>query len=382
MWLYAVPSLIFFVVNILIIALLLRIIEFNELSLVIVTLIGTFGVLNLLNGLIISASGADVAYVLGSIHGLLVIVSTGLVLYFILIFPKKLFRAKYDNLVRVLCFLPAAVFVLFFFTGTYITGVEKTLYGYREVFGLEFQAFSVCAFVSTICFIVYYLAQYRKAKRVTKRKIVPILFGILVILVSSQITFAVLGPETGLKMSYPPVGVWAGTVWGVVIYYSVRRYSMLRFTPGRTYVAWDAEYKTIHAKLEPLLEAGYRCLLFTRHNPKFLADKHASMDVVWISSQDSESSIPPKLEHIWRRFEEYVKTHPGDSILVFDVFDYLATHEGDNFKPALGLLRKMIDNISVTGNILIVPISAKSFDEQQKSHITKSGIEVLKNRWF
>jgi len=378
MLIYAIPSFIFFIVNIAIIFLLLRLIEYNELSITMIGLVAIFGTLNLMNGLVISAPSEHLAFIFGSLHGILALAGVGFVLYFVFIFPERAFPGKNRHLVRTLCFLPSIIFILAFFTGTYINGVENTDYGYRELFGIEFEIFSFFLAATTIGIIIYLIMRYRKTSGITKKKILPVLLGIIAILATSEVTFAVLGSGMSGKMLYPPVGVWAGTIWGVVIYYSVRRYSILKFTPGRTYVLWDGDHEKVLKKLNHLMDTGYRCKLITKHNPKFIKNRHPNLDITWLSEKESENAVYPSLEYVIKDYDVFVNKYTQDSIVILDAFDYLATPEDESFKSALTMLRRLIDANATTSNVLIVPISSETFDARRKSQILRSGVEVIK----
>ena len=151
----------------------------------------------------------------------------------------------------------------------------------------------------------------------------------------------------------------------------------LHLTSGRTYILWDCKLDKLLRRLRQFLDSDYKCVLFTRHNPRFIKNHHENLEIVWVSEEKCGNSLPPVREHIMRKFNDFLMAHPVDSIVVFDVFDYLATPEDEKFDSTLNMFRTIIDRTAMTNNILIVEISSKSFDETQRSHIERSGVEEM-----
>lgn len=145
-------------------------------------------------------------------------------------------------------------------------------------------------------------------------------------------------------------------------------------TPGRTYVLWDSKYDKLLRKLKPRLDAEHKTLLFTRHHPRFIKFHHDNLEIIWVSSELCKNSLPPKNEYIMRKVDSFLNTMSAHSIIIFDMFEYLATPEKRDFYSALGLLRQMIDKTAVTDSALLVLISSKSFDEMQRAVIMGSGV--------
>ena len=149
-------------------------------------------------------------------------------------------------------------------------------------------------------------------------------------------------------------------------------------TPGRTYIIWDCTHRKLMRLIDKLLGSGWKCMLVTRHSPRFIPVRHKDLKVVWMSSQKAENSIPPRREYVVRAQADFNGECPAGSVFVLDVFDCLATPGKDEFEPTLEMLRLMIDRTAVTDNVLLVPVSAGVFDSRQRAVIMRSGAEEMR----
>jgi hypothetical protein len=127
-----------------------------------------------------------------------------------------------------------------------------------------------------------------------------------------------------------------------------------------------------------LLGSGWKCMLVTRHSPRFIPVRHKDLKVVWMSSQKAENSIPPRREYVVRAQEDFYGEYPAGSVFVLDVFDCLATPDEEDFVSTLTMLRLMADKTAMTDSVLLVPVSSGAFSERQRAIIMRSGAEKLR----
>jgi hypothetical protein len=154
----------------------------------------------------------------------------------------------------------------------------------------------------------------------------------------------------------------------------IHKFSRISITPGRTHILWDCKYDKLLRKLKPRFDAGHKTLLFTRHHPRFIKFSHDNLEIIWVSSELCVNSLPPKNEYIMRKVDSFLTIMSAKSLILFDVFEYLATPEIGDFNSTLELLRQMVDKTAVTDSVHIVPISSKSFDERHRAMIMGSGV--------
>lgn len=113
------------------------------------------------------------------------------------------------------------------------------------------------------------------------------------------------------------------------------------------------------------LNLGMRGMALTRVNPKRVREQYDVGDsaVLWLTDRegDPESQVPPVLERIIYKIEDFLNT-PGKSILLIDGLDYLVSN--NNFDSVLRFLRRLIDEVSESEAILITSITPETLDEQ------------------
>lgn len=154
-------------------------------------------------------------------------------------------------------------------------------------------------------------------------------------------------------------------------------HSSLNLIPGRTYILWGCGFRSINRTVQRLLKSGYRCHLFTKHHPRFFPEKRKGLEIVWVSTGSAPGSIPPNREKMFRKFEDIITGEPAGAVIILDVFNYLASPEKDDFSSTLVMLRLMVDRTAVTNDVLLVPISSKSFGERQRAQVMSIGVQIL-----
>ncbi len=105
----------------------------------------------------------------------------------------------------------------------------------------------------------------------------------------------------------------------------------------------------------------------TRANPKRVVKKFklTEDDVVWLTNKDSSlvATIPPSLERISYRLEEFVKEQNG--VFLLDGIEYLVS--ANNFEAVLRFIRKGVDDVSESESIFIISLSPNTLQKQELS---------------
>ncbi len=137
--------------------------------------------------------------------------------------------------------------------------------------------------------------------------------------------------------------------------------------PGSSYLFLeDSPDRSICAYKE-LVAGGATGLYVTRANPKRVVKKFklTEDDVVWLTNKDSSlvATIPPSLERISYRLEEFVKEQNG--VFLLDGIEYLVS--ANNFEAVLRFIRKGVDDVSESESIFIISLSPNTLQKQELS---------------
>jgi hypothetical protein len=159
---------------------------------------------------------------------------------------------------------------------------------------------------------------------------------------------------------------------------STRYISMTyEYANGNTYIVWDAHYEEICHRIQPLLDSGFKCCLFTKSNPMHLSNINANLKIFWVSDEKEAGAIPMRPEYLMRDYENTIKESKGNVVVIFDVFDSLIALDGKRFTMVYTLLNQMIDMTAMTKNILFVPITSKLLTESEKSLILGTPVKEM-----
>lgn len=127
-----------------------------------------------------------------------------------------------------------------------------------------------------------------------------------------------------------------------------------------------------------LQDEEYKGLCITRMNPKRFRDlaNLKETKILWLTDKEShvESTIQPSLELIVYNIGDFTKQSPK-GVMLLDGIEYLISNNG--FDAVLRFIRRLVDDFSESGCILLVVISPFTL-KQQELKIIEREMEVLR----
>jgi len=137
--------------------------------------------------------------------------------------------------------------------------------------------------------------------------------------------------------------------------------------PGHSYLIEEERPSgsmTIYTKK---VEEGFKGLGISRLNPKQVRQEFgAKGEILWLTDKDSktEKTVPPSLEVIIHKVEECMVD--GDKVvLLIDGLQYLISNT--SFESVLRFIRRLIDDFSESGSIMMVSVSPGTLSTQELS---------------
>ncbi len=148
------------------------------------------------------------------------------------------------------------------------------------------------------------------------------------------------------------------------------------FCPGHCYIIKDEGHETAFRLLRNFTnERKMRIHVFSRMNPNWIRDNMGieGGNVLWLTGRSSteHETVPPNLEGLTWRIEEILDQ---DSVILLDGIEYLAGTSG--FDATLQFIRHLVDCVSETGCILLLPIKPETFDKKEMSLLEREMEEV------
>lgn len=125
----------------------------------------------------------------------------------------------------------------------------------------------------------------------------------------------------------------------------------------------------VHGTIKKILALDkYRCLCFTRENPKMFNVKNTSF--FWISEVAGKDIINPvEVEKVNEEVRNFMKSSKDDTLVVTDSISTLVNFT--TFEKILHFLQDLIDYIPQTKSTLIVVIDPNTLDRQEISILEK-----------
>ena len=125
------------------------------------------------------------------------------------------------------------------------------------------------------------------------------------------------------------------------------------------------------------IDEGFKGLHISRLNPKQVKQEFGTKgEIIWLTDKDSktEKTIAPSLEVIIHAVEEYM-VPGGKGILLIDGVQYLVSNT--SFEGVLRFIRRLIDDFSESGSIMMMSVSPGTLKAQELS-ILERELETVK----
>ena len=155
--------------------------------------------------------------------------------------------------------------------------------------------------------------------------------------------------------------------------------------PGDAYIIPEADANKSFEIFSEFATKDFNGLCITKSNPKKVRRKYGlvskDLKLFWLTdiSESKKNVLPPKLEHILSAIEEFLvskKKTDEKKVILLDGIEYLITYSGDNFDSVLGFLRQVVDRISETNALILIPINTSIVSEERIGLLTRSGMEI------
>ncbi len=148
---------------------------------------------------------------------------------------------------------------------------------------------------------------------------------------------------------------------------------------GFSYLVEEERPKYCLELYEHYLQKIGRGLLITRSNPRLVTRQYELEEakIYWLT--DRTSSIPtisPRLETMIYTLEDFLEIEE-EGILMLDGVEYLISNT--NFDPVLKFLREIVDEVSESTTVFIVPINPFAINKQELSMLERELISISKD---
>jgi len=114
------------------------------------------------------------------------------------------------------------------------------------------------------------------------------------------------------------------------------------------------------------LRQGHNTLCITRSNPRMIRKKYETGDarIIWLSERQSpnEETILPNLETMANDIVDHADEYE-EALIILDGLEFLVDANG--FDPVIRFLRQMVDAISDSDDVLLVPIAPGALEDRQ-----------------
>jgi rubrerythrin len=115
-----------------------------------------------------------------------------------------------------------------------------------------------------------------------------------------------------------------------------------------------------------MLSEGYKGFCITRTNPKQLKEmkKLKNTSIIWLTDKESstETTLPPVLERIIYEIGDFLRKEEK-GCLILDGIEYLVSN--NSFDAVLRFIRRIIDEVSESKNILMVTLGPYTLKERE-----------------
>ncbi len=145
--------------------------------------------------------------------------------------------------------------------------------------------------------------------------------------------------------------------------------------PGHSYLIKDERPDKTFEYLQRFTEEDRGIYIFSRMNPKRIK---RNIDIVkgniyWLTARESgtHETVPPNLESITWRIEEILDV---DNIIILDGLEYLVSTSG--FDATIQFIRHVVDCVSETKCIFILPVKPGAFDKKEISLLEREMEEL------
>jgi chromosomal replication initiator protein DnaA len=147
--------------------------------------------------------------------------------------------------------------------------------------------------------------------------------------------------------------------------------------PGHSYLVEEDRPSASILLYMKKIDEGYKGLHISRLNPKQVKQEFGTRgEIFWLTDKDSktEKTIAPSLEVIIHAVEEYM-VPGGKGILLIDGLQYLVSNT--SFEGVLRFIRRLIDDFSESGSIMMMSVSPGTLKAQELS-ILERELEAVK----
>jgi len=147
---------------------------------------------------------------------------------------------------------------------------------------------------------------------------------------------------------------------------------------GFSYLVKEERPKLCFDLFQQYFKDTERGLCITRSNPKIILKRFdlGEAKVLWLTDTSvNEPKIYPKLESMMYVLEEFIEVKER-GVLLLDGVEYLISIHG--FSPTLKFLREIIDDISMSSTILLLPLNPAAIDRQEASMLERE-MEAVTN---
>jgi len=140
---------------------------------------------------------------------------------------------------------------------------------------------------------------------------------------------------------------------------------------GHSYIVEEARAELCHVIAGERAVEGWAVLDITRTNPERLAGRFAALSssrIVWLTDRESEkkATLEPSLEKIEYEIKNFLKMSYAarkGTLVVVDDLQYVISNT--NFEGTVRLLRRIADEMSEQGGVLIVSVGQDTLSKQE-----------------
>lgn len=140
-----------------------------------------------------------------------------------------------------------------------------------------------------------------------------------------------------------------------------------RMSPGNSYLVKDDRPESVYLRLKQFGEEEDRGInIISRVNPDKIKENITVKkgEVYWLTAKESSArkTVSPNLEGLTWRIEEMMKDR---NLILLDGLEYLVSTSG--FDPTIQFIRHIVDSISETSCIFILPVKPGAFEKKELS---------------
>ncbi len=141
------------------------------------------------------------------------------------------------------------------------------------------------------------------------------------------------------------------------------------FIPGMSYMVEEEQMEAVYKALDLILKNDYPGVGICRGNPRMLNHKYKvpTDNLVWLTDKSSSEykCMGPVLENIIYFIDEFIDNNAEESqgMILIDGLEYLVSN--NTFNKVLKFIRHLVDDISETSFILLIPVSPLTINEQE-----------------